>query len=55
MDTVSEEKTAPEVQKGPALEYSKPALDKLAAKRLANKQRKKKAHLRKIARSNTNG
>jgi hypothetical protein len=56
MDTVSEEKVATETHSGgPALGYSKSSPDKFSEKRMANKQRKKRAHKRKIARSNTNG
>jgi hypothetical protein len=55
MDTVAEEKIATETQpKGPALGYAK-SPDKFSKKRMANKQRKKRAHKRTIARSNTNG
>ena len=56
MDTVAEEKTETDKQPaGPALGYSKSSSNKLSEKRIANKQRKKRAHKRQIARSNTNG
>ena len=56
MDAISEEKIATETQsRGPALGYSKSSPDKFSEKRMANKQRKKRAHKLKIARSNTNG
>jgi hypothetical protein len=56
MDIVPEETIATETpSKGPALGYSKSPPNKFSEKRMDNKQRKKRAHKRKIARSNTNG
>jgi len=56
MDTVLEETVGIETQlKGPALGHSKSANDKFSEKRIDNKQRKKRAHKRKLRRSNTNG
>lgn len=56
METVAEEKlgiaATPRSAASVSLESSN---DKYAQKRLANKQRKKRAHRRKLRRSNTNG
>jgi hypothetical protein len=56
MNTVAEEKlgiaAAPRSAASGPLESSG---DKYSQKRLANKQRKKRAHRRKLRRSNTNG
>jgi hypothetical protein len=56
METVAEETPAIQTTpKGPALEHSKSPPDKFSEKRMANKQRKKRAHKRKLKRSNTKG
>jgi hypothetical protein len=56
MDNVSEENLATETKpRGPALGRSEPLTDKHSQQRLANKQRKKRAHRRKLKRSHTKG
>ncbi len=56
MDSVTEEKLGMEIHpSGRALGDSKPSTDKFSKKRMANKQRRKRAHKRKLSRSNTNG
>lgn len=53
MDNPTEEKLAPETK--PAATPSAAPMNKFAANRLANKQRKTRAHRRKLRRSNTKG
>jgi hypothetical protein len=54
MDNVTEGKTVVETRPD-ASAHSAAPLNKLAASRLANKERKKRAHRRKLRRSNTKG
>jgi len=56
MDDVKQEITAIGINtKGPALAHARSAGQKDADNRMANKQRKKRAHRRNLRRSNTNG
>ena len=56
MDNVAEEKVATETKPSDLASESPAApVNKLAANRMANKQRKKRAHRRKLRRSNTKG
>ncbi len=54
MDSVTQEKPAAETTASVSVLSAAP-VNKLAANRMANKQRKKRAHRRKLARSNTKG
>ena len=54
MDSPTEEKVAAETKPEAATRSAAP-MNKLAANRLANKERKKRAHRRKLRRSNTKG
>lgn len=54
MDNATEEKLTTET-KPEAAAHSAAPMNKLAANRLANKERKKRAHRRKLRRSNTKG
>jgi hypothetical protein len=54
MADVTEEKPATETKKPAAAARPEPS-NKLAANRIANKQRKKRAHRRTLRRSNTKG
>ena len=53
-DQTTEEKNASETKPTAAMHSAAP-MNKLAANRLANKERKKRAHRRKLRRSNTKG
>jgi len=55
MDDVKEITATGINAKGPALAHARSAGQKDAENRMANKQRKKKAHKRNLRRSNTNG
>ncbi len=54
MDNPTEEKLATATKAGVSTHVAAP-MNKLAANRLANKERKKRAHRRKLRRSNTKG
>lgn len=55
MDNAQQEKIEAEIKtRGPALEHSERS-GKHSENRMANKQRKKRAHRRKLKRSHTNG
>lgn len=56
MDNVDQEKAVPETKPaGAAPGRSEPSSNKFAVARMANKQRKKRAHRRTLRRSNTKG
>lgn len=56
MDNVTEEKPATEIKpKDPVSGFQAASVNKFDAKRMANKQRKKRAHRRKLRRSHTKG